>query len=87
MPCILIVVTHLVFPMASQILTLYDPFKIDANLTKEQHHAQEMIYYGESHFRSILINYIQADIRKKVWMTKYIHKELVCHMELIYNEF
>ena len=73
--------------MASQLLTLYDPFKIDANLTKEQHYSQEMIYYGESRFRSILINYNQANICKKTWMTKYIHKELVCRMELIYNEF
>jgi len=29
--------------MASKMLTLYDPFKIDADLAKEQHHAQEMI--------------------------------------------
>ena len=73
--------------MASKMLTLYDPFKIDTDLTKEQHCAQEMIYYGESRFRSILINYNQAEIRKKTWMTRYIHKELVCRMELIHNEF
>jgi len=73
--------------MASKMLTLYDPFKIDADLAKEQRHAQEMIYYGESCFRSILITYNQADIRKKTWMTKYIHMELVCRIDLKHNKF
>lgn len=71
--------------MASKLLTLYDPFKIDADLAKQQQYAQEILYYGESRFRSILINYNQADIRKKTWMTQYIHMELVCRIELIHN--
>jgi len=58
-------------------ITLYDPFKIDLDLVKDQQFAQEIIYYGESRFRSILISYNQADIRKKTWMMKFIHMELV----------
>ena len=73
--------------MSSKMFTLYDPFKIDLDLVKEQQFAQEIIYYGESRFRSILINYNQADVRKKMWMTKYIHKELVRRIGLLYKTF
>lgn len=73
--------------MSSKKFTLYDPFKIDLDLLQEQQFAQEIIYYGESRFRSILISYNQADVRKKMWMTNYIHKELVRRIGLVYKTF
>jgi len=73
--------------MSSKKFTLYDPFKIDLDLVKEQQFAQRIIYYGELRFRSILISYNQADIHKKMWMTKYIHKELVRCISLVYKTF
>jgi hypothetical protein len=49
MPCILILVLILqLFLMSSKMFTLYDPFKINLDLVKEQQFAQEIIYYGES---------------------------------------
>jgi hypothetical protein len=69
--------------MSSTKLNLFDPFITRPELTARQHLSQEIIYYGESWFRSIMIACNQADNEKKVWMTKYIQLELVYDMNKI----
>ena len=63
--------------MKSMKLNLFDPFNTNPDLDKFQSWAQEIVFYGESRFRSILIAYNQAEVHKKAWMTRYIDQELV----------
>jgi hypothetical protein len=52
--------------MSSTKLNLFDPFITRPELTARQHLSQEIIYYGESWFRSIMIACNQVDNEKKV---------------------
>ena len=70
--------------MQSTKLNLFNPFLSDPELDKQHNLAQEIIFYGESRFRSVLIAYNQSDNRKRTWMTRYIDQELVCDvLELV----
>jgi hypothetical protein len=63
--------------MSTTKLTLFNPLSSSPELAKQHSLAQETVFYGESRFRSILITFNQADDKKKKWMTKSIHQELV----------
>jgi hypothetical protein len=72
--------------MASTSLNLFNPFIADPDVHKLQAQAQEVVYYGESRFRSILIACNQADVHKKTWMAGYIHRELVGHYQIMFQQ-
>lgn len=57
------------------LLSLYNPFSSD--LSEEHDHAQRIIFYAESRFRSMLIAYNQADHSKRGWMTFFLCMESV----------
>jgi len=63
-------------------ISLFRPFNLKADILKEQKIAQEVVYYCESRFRSILLSYNQADdTKKRQWMMKGIQNELEsCHL-------
>jgi len=63
--------------MSTTNLTLFNSLSTSTDLAVQLSLAQELVYYGESRFRSILIAFNQADDKKKKWMTKPIHNELV----------
>lgn len=58
------------------LLNLYNPFSSD--LSEEHDHAQRIIFYAESRFRSILIAYNQADQSRRGLMTNFLRLESVC---------
>jgi len=62
-------------------ISLFCPFNLKEDLLKEQTIAQEVVYYCDSRFRSILVAYNQADATKRQWMVKEIQNELEsCHL-------
>jgi hypothetical protein len=70
--------------MSNPQLTVFDPFSQRDDLTEQQLLAQEVVFYGESRFRSILITYNQSSREKQSWMTGMIDQELVC--QISYNQ-
>jgi hypothetical protein len=64
--------------MSASELKPFDPLSASPDLLRQQHLAQEIVFYGESRFRSILIAYNQSNDRKKYWMMVLIRQELVC---------
>jgi len=57
-------------------ISLFCPFSLKEDLLKEHTIAQEVVYYCDSRFRSILVAYNQADATKRQWMVKEIQNEL-----------
>jgi len=57
-------------------ICLFCPFNLKEDLLKEQTIAQEVVYYCDSRFRSILVAYNQAAATKRQWMVKEIQNEL-----------
>ena len=57
-------------------ISLFCPFNLKEDLLKEQTIAQEVVYYCDSRFRSILVAYNQAAATKRQWMVKEIQNEL-----------
>jgi hypothetical protein len=53
-------------------------FRFGSELARDHELVQEVVYYGDSRFRSLLVAYNQADRLKRTWMMRYLHMELVC---------
>lgn len=69
--------------MSKILMSLFNPFSIkrDADYSNIGGHIQEVIYYGESRFRSILVYLDKEDCYKDLdrmtWTQKLLHRELV----------
>ena len=58
-------------------LTIFNPFLVENDVPELQSLAQELVYYAESRFRSILIAYNQATKDKHHLMSQYLGAEVV----------
>ena len=63
--------------MSSLNLTVFNPFSGQGDVPELQSLAQELVYYAESRFRSILISYNQSPDKKRLAMAQFLGAEVV----------
>jgi hypothetical protein len=67
--------------------TAFNPFSLKKSpeYSAIVENSQEVVYYAESRFRSILQDLCNADNDRKKWTQKLLHRELVGTSLLVYN--
>ena len=57
-------------------------FRFGSGITPLHELAQEVVYYGKSRFRLVLVAYNQVDLSKRGWIMRDMHMELVRRQRL-----
>lgn len=58
-------------------ISLFNPFSLKKESEYQSHKIQEVIYYAEARFRSILVDISRTDIDRIKWTLRLLQRELV----------